>query len=165
MSAGTQPERAGALREALSAPFRATRYRVMASESEVFDLRIDQLQPQFDDWLRRRGCACWAIVSAHNPQARLLPADENALRHAALAGQLQAQGRPCLPTVSLADAGDWPPEEGVLLLDVSLAVARELAAAFVQAAIVFAHTGEPPQLVWLGECESGAEGWSLSDCR
>lgn len=154
MSEGAQPERAGERREALSAPFRATRYRVMAGENEVFDLRIDQLQPLFDDWLRRRGIECWAIVSAHNPQARLLSADENALRHAALAAQLQAQGLPCLPAVSLADAGDWPPEEGFLLPDVSLALARELAAAFVQAAIVFAHTGDPPQLVWLDEGES-----------
>lgn len=154
MSAGTQPERAGALREALSAPFRATRYRVMAGESEVFDLRIDQASPPFDDYLRRRGIDCWAIVSAHNPQARQLSADENARRHAALAARLRALEYAYLPAVNLADAGDWPPEAGCLLLGVSLAAACELAAAFAQAAIVFAHRGEPPRLVWLDEGES-----------
>jgi len=153
MSAETPQAPAGNQREELSAPFRATRYRVLVSESEVFDLRIDQLHPQFDDWLRRRGSACWAIVSAHNPQACLLAADENALRHAALAAELQARGCAYLPAVNLADTGDWPPEEGFLLLDVSLAVATELAAAFVQAAIVFAQTGEPPRLVWLADGE------------
>lgn len=154
MSAEAPDQRtAGSLQDTLLAPFQATRYRVMASDSEVFDLRIDQLQPQFDDWLRRHGSLCWAIVSAHNPQARLLSADENALRHGALAAQSRAQGLSCLPTVSLADAGDWPPEEGFLLLDVSLTAASELAAAFLQAAIVFARTGEPPQLVWLDQGE------------
>ncbi|MBK1679169.1 DUF3293 domain-containing protein [Rhodocyclus tenuis] len=145
---------AGSLQDALLAPFRATRYRVLGEAAEVFDLRIDVAQPQFDDWLRRRGCACWAIVSAHNPQATLLSADENALRHGALAARLQALGWQHLPAVSIADAGDWPPEDAFLVLDASVERLSGLAAEFMQAAVVFAPTGEPPQLVWLAEGES-----------
>lgn len=146
--AGYIPERgaAGFVPAPLAAAFAATCYRVFASEGPVFDLRIGAAQPQFDQWLRRHGACRWAIVTAHNPHARQLSAQENAARDLVLAQRLQSHGWRRLRSIHLADADDWPAEEGFLVLDVSSEEALALAAEFDQVAIVAAETGMPPSL-------------------
>lgn len=119
---------------------------MLTGDGESFELRIGEANPQFDQWLRRHGARRWAIVTAHNPHARQLSAQENAARDRALAQRLQAHGWRHLRSVNLADAGDWPAEEGFLALDLRVEEALSLAAEFEQVAIVAAEVGMPPSL-------------------
>jgi hypothetical protein len=165
----------GAAAAALAAAFRATCYRVDAGDGSFFDLRIGVVQPAFAAWLRTLRVTRWAIVSAHNPQsaqACRLSANDNDERDARLGERLRQVGWRHARSVAIADAGDWPAEEGFLVLDAPLAALVALAAEFCQAAIVCGELaaesggadsgGERsaealPRLLWLVTGESGRE--------
>jgi hypothetical protein len=132
---------------ALEAAFRATTYRVTTPQG-LFDLRIGQDAPAFDDFLRGQGADRWTIVSAVNPRARLLSDEQNGLRQTHLRERVSALGYRFLATLNLADADDWPPEPSLLVLQVAEAQARALAREFSQLAVVCADTGCAPRLVW-----------------
>jgi len=132
---------------ALEAAFRATTYRVDTPEG-VFDLRIGVADPVFDSFLRGRGIACWAIVSAFNPGAMQQPAEENRRRQQLLRERVTALGYRFCAALNLPDADDWSPEPSLLVLEMGEAQGRALAGEFSQLAVVCGDTGAAPRLVW-----------------
>ena len=131
---------------ALEAAFRATTYRVEIP-GRSFRLRISQLDPAFDAFLRGRGVSEWCVVTACNPGG-LRRDNENPRRAARLAHRIAERGWLGFPACNVADDGDWPDEPGFLLLQVGEAEARRLAAEFRQSACVCGQTGSAPRLVW-----------------
>lgn len=135
--------------EALDAAFRATSYRVDTAEG-VFDLRIGMPDPAFDDFLRRQGVSCWAVLTACNPGV-VRDDDGNRLRRMRLQERLQTLGWSFSLACNLADDRMWPEEPGFLLLQVSEQEVRSLASEFFQLACVCGSVGGAPRLVWIQE--------------
>ncbi len=130
----------------LAAAFQATTYRVLA-DGEAFDLRLGEANPAFSRWLKRRGTACWGIVTACNPGGRLT-LDENPARHAMLREKIAADGWPYVTARNVADAGDWPDEAGFCVLGMDKSALLALGIEFGQAAIVYGGSDGAGGLVW-----------------
>ena len=131
----------------LEAPYRATAYRVYLPGGTV-EIRIGEVNGQLDAFLAAAKARDWAFISAVNPASRILPAEENAKRHAGLCHDVGVAGLSGFPGEALADAGDWPTEAGLLILDMDEQAAREAGRRFGQNAVVWGARGEPSRLVW-----------------
>ena len=140
--------------EALDVAFRATSYRVDTAEG-VFDLRIGRPDPAFDDFLRRQGVSCWAVLTACNPGG-VRDDDGNRQRRLRLQERLQTLGWSFSLACNLADDRMWPEEPGFLLLQVSEKQVCSLASEFFQLACVCGDVGGAPRLVWIQESGDGA---------
>jgi len=139
--------------EALDVAFRATSYRVHTAEG-AFDLRIGSPDPAFDDFLRRQGISCWAVLTACNPGG-VRDDDGNRLRRMHLQQRLQSLCWSFSLACNLADDPMWPEEPGFLLLQVSEQEVRSLASEFSQLACVCGDVGGTPRLVWVWESSDG----------
>ena len=106
----------------LDASFRATSYQVETSDG-VFRLRIGEIHPEFDNFLRRLELSCWGVITAYNP-GRVLREEDNAERQIRLLERIEELGWPHFPACNIADDDLWPVEPGYLLLQV-----REMAVA------------------------------------
>lgn len=95
------------------------------------------------------GMQPWAILTACNPQSRLLPDDENANRQAALLALVGNGGWASYQGENLSDSGNWPIEASVLVQGISLTDAVRLGKTFAQAALVYCEAGGLPALIWL----------------
>jgi hypothetical protein len=131
---------------ALDRAYRATSYRVVLGARHV-DVRIGQ------PWIAVQGLLLAgersaAILTAFNPGSRVLHNHENAARHEQLCLAIRAAGLRSLPTVHIADDGEWLPEHGLLLPGLDAEQALRWAARFEQAAIVYLPPGQPAQLRW-----------------
>lgn len=135
--------------EALDVAFRATSYRVDTTDG-VFDLRIGRPDPAFDDYLRRLGVSCWAVLTACNPGG-VRDDDGNRLRQMRLQQRLQTLRWSYSIACNLSDDSTWPEEPGFLLLQVSEQEVRSLASEFSQLACVCGDVGGIPRLVWVQE--------------
>lgn len=133
--------------KALEVAFRATTYRV-ETPGGVFDLRIASRNADFDDLLVREGVSHWGIVTAYNPGAQQLSADENQLRHRRLLGTIADCGWRACPAINIPDHDDWQSEPGCLLLQVDEQTLRDLALQFGQVALIYGELGSAPQLLW-----------------
>jgi hypothetical protein len=133
---------------ALEAAFHATTYRV-ETLGRCFDLRIGKTDPVFDGFLRAQGVFFWGILSACNPGAVRLPAEENQRLQDKLRTRLAELGWLFLAARNVADDGGWPVEVSCLILQVSEEKLRALAAEFSQLAVVCGDTGSAPRLSWV----------------
>lgn len=129
------------------AAFRATTYRVDAGDA-LYELRVGVINDAFDACLRRRGVACWGLVTAYNPGALALDAANHAAQNR-LRDRLSALEWSSLPACNLPDDGISPIEPSFLLLEVSENEVRTLAAAFFQLAFLCANTGSAARLVYV----------------
>lgn len=113
-------------------------------------LRIGQRHPAFDRWLQQQGAHCWGLITAHNPHSVLLKPADNATRHAQLLARVQAQHWPYTLSESRSPDPDcrWPPEQGLLILEISRAEALSLGQAFAQYAVVWGTVGGAAELLW-----------------
>ena len=126
--------------------FLRTTYRVNAGPAGAIDIRVGCASPALDDLLARHGAACWALITAWNPMSRPLPHEENRARAALLAAELR--GRYVLfDGTGIGDAGDWPPEESLLVLGIGEADAVAIALRYRQRAIVAGEPGGEPRLM------------------
>jgi len=152
----------GASRQQLDRAYRATTYRADwpddsgragaggsgASSNLVIGLRVETRCPTLDRWLRAHGADVWAYLTAANPRSEMLPAVENAARTAALRERLVGFGLPFLDGCSVADDGEWPPEESFLVAGLDPSAACRLAEEFGQNAFLAGRCGEPVSLCW-----------------
>lgn len=130
----------------LLAAYQATTYRLLL-EPRAIDLRIGQPAPALDAWLQAQGAPAAALLTAWNPRSLRLEPAENARRQAALLRRLQAAGLRHWPARHLADAGDWPAEDSLLITGLDRAQAQALAQAFDQNAFLWLLPGQAPQLL------------------
>jgi len=89
--------------------FTDTRY-LIAHRSETLTVLVNQPPPQA---LQHRG---WLIITADNPHASQIDAQQNELRRKTLQQSLQALALPMLPTRHVDPAGHWPEECGWLIM-------------------------------------------------
>jgi hypothetical protein len=97
--------------------------------------------------LERTGARTWAFISAWNPHSQPLAAAQNARRHAELVTTVAQRGLDTLPGEGIGEDPAWPPEESLLVLNISRGEAVRLGRRFGQLAIVAGRRGGPPALV------------------
>ena len=125
--------------------YRNTTYRVTGVSPSI-DIRIVTPCPMLDALLLQRAVSCWAFITAWNPMSRPLPLAENRERAARLAAEL-GEKFTSLAGAGIGDAGDWAPEESLLVLGIAQADAIALALRYGQRAIVAGKHGDLPRLV------------------
>lgn len=125
--------------------YRNTTYRVTGVEPAI-DIRVSKPCPALDRLLAKRGVTTWAFITAWNPMSQPLPPEENRERALRLEAELAA----CYAVIAalgVGDAGDWAPEESLLVLGIAQADAVEAARRFGQRAIVAGERGGVARLV------------------
>jgi len=130
--------------------FRCAAYDVALDES-WWTLKIGEPCPAaIQSWLRTHAGAAPAwLVTAHNPGAQRLAADDNEVRDAVLRDWANHHAQACLATVNRDPHDDWPDEPGLLIAGVDEGLARTLARRLGQLAMVAVHAENPTELVWL----------------
>lgn len=139
----------------LEAAFRATHYRFAAAGATIV-LEIGARAPALDRLLAAAGARRWAWLTAVNPGARRLGAEENAARLAELDAELARGGRAALPGVAVDPGGGWPDEESRLVLGLDVGTARALARRFGQVAFLAGEAGAEARLEWTRPARGGA---------
>ena len=132
----------------LEAAYRATTYRVFLPGG-LIDLRIGQACPQLANWLAGEGCSGFAIMTAFNPGAQRLAADENAERQARLECDLLEGNYEPYAAENVPDDPAGPVEEACFVPDIPPEDAAALAADYCQNAIVCGGPDGVPELLWM----------------
>ncbi len=135
-------------REQLRAAYRATDYVVLTGAGEIV-ARIGQPAPALDALLADQGVAAAAFLTAWNPASELADTAANRAAHARLR-QAVAVYR-TMPTEHRDPVGQWPVEQGLLVLGIDRAVAVQLTRDFAQNAMVYISAKASPELVWTGD--------------
>jgi hypothetical protein len=117
-----------------------------------FELCIDKLPEDLEQWLSDRGLKSFAFLTAANPKSVVLPEAENARRNTNLLTAL----RPLVPVhpypaVHISEKGDWPAEKSWWAPGLSAENAVDLGRRFEQNALVFWQQGGGMELWWLGD--------------
>lgn len=133
--------------DALLRAYRATAYLALLPDGPSAEARIGRPSPGMDGLLARLGARSGTFVTAWNPRSRPAPEAENRAAGARLLAEARARGWRALPHRGQGDAGDWPPEEGLLVLDLDRAEALALARRHGQNAVVFCEPGRPAELL------------------
>jgi Protein of unknown function (DUF3293) len=131
----------------LEQAYRGTSYEVDTPDGRLV-LRIGLIHPALDQLLLRHGCRTWAYVTAHNPASNLLQPEKNQCRQRDLEEEVSKSGRPFFRGEGVGTDGNWPAEQSLLILSISLQEALDLAERHGQAALVFGEIGQTAQLLW-----------------
>ena len=123
--------------------YRNTTYRVFFTGEQV-DIRIGCRHPRLDQLLGRQS---WAFITADNPAS--IVAGDNAAHRLQLAERLS--NHDCHPGLGLPDAGDWPPEESLLVAGMQESEARQVGLEFGQHAVLCGDAGMPARLVLVSD--------------
>ncbi len=110
-------------------------------------LRIGRRHPELDTWLTGIDQRTWVFVTAWNPHSQPLPVAENERRQAELLRWVEQRDLPYSTGRSIADSGDWPPEESLLIAGLSRPEAKALGRRFEQNAVVYGEVGGVAELV------------------
>lgn len=127
--------------------YRGTTYVVDAPEGAI-GIRIGEPCPALDGLLAQLGVACWAFVTAWNPQSEILSSKINELNNNRLRAELFAAGYRLFGGRGLPDAGGWLAEESVLVAGLDAQAAVALGARYGQLAVVTGNAGECAVLRW-----------------
>ena len=133
-------------RAGLDRAYRAAQYWVLAEEP--FFLRVDAVSPPLDRLLANHAAVRAALLTAANPASRQVSALQNAHGHEVLAAAVGALGLIALPASNRDPDGKWPDEPGLLVLQITLTAARQLASQFGQNAWLWCELAAPVRLVW-----------------
>ena len=128
--------------------YRAAHYRIT---DLAVTLRIDALHPELDKWLLEHDYTQWSFLTAVNPRSRLLPAEENAARQAALQNRLRTAGYRLFPAQATDPAHEWPPEPSFWVPGLRRNEAVVIARHFEQHAFVHGAYQQFASLIWIPE--------------
>jgi hypothetical protein len=139
-------------RARLERAYRATRYTA-TREGVTIGIRIGEVCAVLDAWLGAAHAQEWAYLTACNPRSRVLSAEQNAARMAALVVDLGVIGWPMVhgagePAPAADGQVDWTAEPSVLVLGLSREAALELARRYDQHAFVYGRRGQAAELIW-----------------
>ena len=135
--------------------YRETQYRAHLKDAgkdsgeESIVLKVDVTSAPLKGLHLRTGVDCSAFITACNPWSRALSDAQNAQRMQGLMDVLRARSLRWYPGTGQHPNNGWPAEPSLLVLGLSLAAARVLAASFEQNAFVWSGADATPQLILL----------------
>lgn len=124
-----------------------TDYRVDGARPLI--LRIGQYSSALAALCHETGVDCAAFLTAWNPFSHHTSDQDNGAAQARLILSLDRLGLAQVPGFGADPSGNWPAEESILVLGVSLAPAATIASKFEQNGFVWAGADAIPQLVLL----------------
>jgi hypothetical protein len=111
-------------------------------------LRVGARNTSLDRELSRQGASHWAFVTAYNPYSRPRATWYNVARSEQLLRAVRASRWPYRHALAEGDSGDWPVEEGLLILGISPERSRRLGRRFHQNAVLVGELGRNAELLW-----------------
>lgn len=122
-------------------------YRIHADPP--FSLHVGQQSQALLALYAATGTTNAVFITPYNPLGHLLSKHENQLRLIELKSGLDAQSIMHIPAEGLDPQGEWPPEKGALMLDVTPEQAREVGRKFRQNAVLWCNEAGYVRLVLL----------------
>jgi hypothetical protein len=133
----------------LERAYRETTYVVFVPGGGTIELHPGQRSRALDRLLAGAGVRSWALITAWNPGSRPVPSWRNRYRQDRMFRLLWAWGCIVLPGAGIPAGNDWAPEESVLACGLPPGIARRVARAFGQNAIVEGRRGRRAELTWV----------------
>lgn len=124
-----------------------TDFRVL--EPSSFSLKIDQRSPEVADLFVQMGLNTACLLTAWNPFSEETSDEQNRRSQAELRRALSLEGLPTLNAIGVDPSDNWPAEESVFVLGLSLERAKAFGADFGQNAIVWMGADATPKLILL----------------
>jgi hypothetical protein len=112
-------------------------------------LRIGEASLRLEALLASEGVDEWALITAHNPGSRECAPEANAQAQDRLRAELARMGFRLWEGRSVSDAGDWPVEDSLLVLGISLDQAKGIGRQFGQNAVLAGRRATGPELQWV----------------
>jgi hypothetical protein len=125
--------------------FKETHYTVQ--DVVPFVLHIGEASADLVACHKRHRVDCSAFITAWNPFSQPLTAQENEERHQALIVEIKGRSLSFLPGVGQHPSNNWPGEQSVLVLGLSLEAAKTLGRRFDQHAVVWTGRDGVPELL------------------
>jgi hypothetical protein len=114
-----------------------------------FRLRVGERSPELCDLYTRHVVSCCAFLTASNPFSELLDELSNTRRRRLLEDHLGQLGVTHLSGMGRHPSNDWPGEDSVLVLGLSLEASKAIGRLFDQNAIVWCGSDAVPHLITL----------------
>jgi len=134
-----------AMDDELTQAYKETHYTVQ--DVEPFVLRTGEVSEDLMACHKRHRVECSAFITAWNPFSQQLTAQENEERHQALITEIKGRSLSFLPGVGQHPSNNWPGEQSVLVLGLSLEAAKTLGRRFEQNAVVWTGRDGVPRLI------------------
>jgi hypothetical protein len=115
--------------------YKETHYTVQ--DVEPFVLRIGEVSEALLVCHKRHRVDCSAFITAWNPFSQSLTVQKNEERQQALIAEIKVRSLSFLPGVGEHPSNNWPGEQSVLVLGLSLEAAKTLGRRFEQNAVVW----------------------------
>jgi len=123
-----------------------TDYHVDAPDAD-FKLNIGCYSPELDQLHQKFGVSSSLYITAFNPFGDLLMDEENKAKQKMLVSEITDLGFDMMTGRGIAQSGDWPPEESVIVLGCNESTAITLSQKYHQNAVVFSNQNSIPRLI------------------
>jgi hypothetical protein len=134
-----------AMDDELIQAYTETHYTVQ--DKEPFVLRIGKVSEALLACHKRYRVDCSAFITAWNPLSQQFSAKENEDCQQALIAEIKSRSLSFLPGEGKHPSNNWPAEQSVLVLGLSLEAAKTLGRRFEQNAVVWVGRDGVPELL------------------
>ncbi len=113
-------------------------------------ISLDSKNPELDEYLGKNcfDYQSWVFLTAYNPGSKVQTDEINTSRQAELLNLIRRIGHSYLPGVGGSRDNSWPVEKSVLILNLEINKANELALQFGQKAFLYGEKGKTANLEW-----------------
>lgn len=112
-----------------------------------YNILINKLNPKLDKYLSSNNFTSWAIITAYNPQSKILSNSQNKLNNQKLLSDIANFN--FLHTESTDEKGEWKKELGFIIFDIELCKAKLIGRKYNQKAICFGKLNEKARIIEL----------------
>ena len=113
----------------------------------AFKLNVGCYSPELDQLHQKFGVSTSLYITAWNPFSELLTDEDNDAKQQALVSDITDLGLDIMNGRGIAQSGDWPPEESIIVLGCDESTAITLSQKYQQNAVVFSDENAIPRLI------------------
>lgn len=129
--------------------YRSTTFRVFLNNDAVFfDLKISQINKNFDEWCQGLHINSWSIITAENPISRKLSRSENQKKTILLRQAIVDLHFDFMTAIGIPADEKWEAENSFFIPNITADEAKTLGSRFQQNAVVFGGPFDAPNLIW-----------------
>jgi len=110
-------------------------------------ININSSNPELDKYLADKSFNNWAIITAHNPQSKILLEKENQERNKSLFEEIKNYSYLKTESSSKDTKDDWPIEDGYIIFNIDQESACNIGKDFNQRAIVIGEKDKEAKII------------------
>lgn len=110
-------------------------------------ININSNNPELDKYLADKNFNNWAIITAHNPQSKILSKEENQERNKLLFEEIKNYSPLKTESSSKDTKDDWPIEDGYIIFNIDQESACNIGKDFNQRAIVIGEKDKEAKII------------------